>query len=70
MAYNRNVPEVPCFKADKIIKAIEKRVMKLEEIDQMEIADIVNYHECEASVIAEKISELLGVSYQSIFDIL
>lgn len=70
MAYDKNVPAVPGYVASEIISKIEGRIMKLEDIEKMEIADIVNYHECEASVIAEKVSELLNVSYQSIFDIL
>lgn len=70
MPYNKNVPAVPVYFASEIISKIEKRIMQLEDIEKMEIADIVNYHECEASVIAEKVSELLGVSYQSIFDLL
>jgi hypothetical protein len=69
MPYDKNVPAVPEYKASEIIKAIERKVMSLEDIEKMEVADIVNYHSCEASVIAEKISELLGVSYSAIFEL-
>lgn len=70
MPYDKNVPAVPEYKASEIIKAIERKVMSLEDIEKMEVADIINYHSCEPSVIAERVSELLGVSYQLIFDLL
>lgn len=70
MAYNRNVPAVPEYIASEIIQAIELKVISLEDIEKMEIADIVNSHSCEASVIAERVSELLEVDYSAIFDLL
>lgn len=68
--YNKNVPEVPTLNSDKIINLINRKVIELDEDERIEISEIISYHECEPSVVAEKVSELLNVSYESIFDLL
>lgn len=68
--YNKNVPAVPSYDADKIIKKIESKVQQLEDTEKIVIADLINYHSCEASVIAERVSKYLDVDYNAIMDLL
>ena len=55
---------------DYIISLIDKRVCSLDETQKDEIKELLLYHSCEPMAAAERISELLEVSYQSIFDLL
>jgi len=55
---------------EQIIKAIEKKVCTLDDSEREDIKEILLYHECEPMAAAERISELLKVDYQAIFDIL
>jgi len=54
----------------EIILAINKKVVALTEEERTDILELLKFHEAEPMAAAERISELLGVSYQSIFDLL
>jgi len=54
----------------EILIDIDKKVCTLSPIDRSDILEILKYHEAEPMAAAERISELLEVSYQSIFDLL
>ena len=66
----KNTPEVPEINWKAAIQKIELRICKLDASERVDIRGILLAHSCEPSAAAERISELLGVSYQSIFDIL
>lgn len=68
--YTKNVPAVPVLESKNVIDKINARVMQLDDEERQEIESIISCHECEPMAVAEKISELLNVSYQSIFDLL
>ena len=55
---------------NRILNDIEKKICHLEDDERNEIEELLVFHECEPMAAAERISELLGVSYQSIFDLL
>ena len=55
---------------NRILNDIEKKICHLEDEERQSIEELLVYHEAEPMAAAERISELLGVSYQSIFDIL
>ena len=55
---------------NRILNDIEKKISHLEDDERNEIEELLVFHECEPMAAAERISELLGVSYQSIFDLL
>lgn len=70
MPYNKNVPEVPTIDYKATISQIEKKVCRLEDDEREQVKELLLYHGCEPSAAAERISELLGVSYSAIFDLL
>ena len=53
-----------------IIREINKQVQTLTSEEKVNIYRILEYHECEPMAAAEKISELLGVDYSAIFELL
>lgn len=54
----------------QIILDINKKIVTLTDEERADILEILKFHEAEPMAAAERISELLGVSYQSIFDLL
>lgn len=70
MAYNRNVPEVPTINWRTIIYKIESKICKLDSEEREEVKELLLFHGCEPSAAAERISDLLGVDYSAIFDLL
>jgi len=54
----------------QIILDINKKIVTLTDEERVDILELLNFHEAEPMAAAERISELLGVSYQSIFDLL
>jgi len=54
----------------EILRDIDKKVQTLTTKERTDILELLKFHEAEPMAAAERISELLGVSYQSIFDLL
>jgi len=53
-----------------IINKIEKKICSLDQSDKDYINWVLLFHECEPSAAAERISEHLNVSYESIYELL
>lgn len=68
--YNRNVSAVAVLNSDVIIGKINRQIFELDEDERIDITEILNYHECEPMEAAARISELLSVRYEVIFDLL
>ena len=66
----RNIPEVPTIDCTITLDKIEKKICRLDDDERETIKEILLFHGCEASAAAERISELLGVSFQSIYEII
>jgi hypothetical protein len=58
------------IKSSNIIRDIDKRICQLSTNDIETIASYLSFHECEPMAAAERISEYLGVSYESIFELI
>ena len=65
-----NTPEVPTLNWKVIIPRIEKKVCELDEEQKEDIREWLEIHGCEPMAAAERISDLLGVDYCAIFDLL
>ena len=55
---------------NEIIESINKKIQTLTTEEKKQCLYYLTYHESEPMAAAERISELLGVSYHSIFDLL
>lgn len=53
-----------------IIGIINKKIHTLEDNDVKFINDTLLFHECEPMAASERIAEYLGVSYESIFELI
>lgn len=55
---------------NRILNDIEKKVCQLTDEERNDIEELLLYHDSEPMAAAERISELLGVSYECIFELL
>ncbi len=53
-----------------IIKVINSKIVELTPDEISTVNSYLEFHECEASAAAERISEFLEVSYESIYELL
>jgi hypothetical protein len=61
---------IPITSHSLLISKIEKKVMELTQSEKDEIKSLVGYFWYEPKELADRISELLHVDYNAIFDLL
>jgi len=58
------------IKSNDLIRDINKKICQLDNRDIETIASYLSFHECEPMAASERIAEYLGVSYESIFELI
>lgn len=68
--YDTNISEVPTLKQNLVISNLQTNVRALEPDEIEAIQFFLSYHDCEPMAAAERISDILNVEFDVIYQLL